>query len=252
MDKNDLARAVVTRVTIDLTGAVGPLQPKSGGGSQAATAAAAATGQTDATTDPTTGAADPMADPAAADPATDTGETVATTGGDIPFGAGLIGNSSTMTLFVSRVPAGLLDTELSASGSQLPSDLRRITYYRGSAGVCRQERPWVTSDGIWNSADADRADELGDLVAEEITEVQFQYFDGPSMAWVDSWDGTQVATDGKSLVGPPRAIKITMTIERPGTIVRRFAHVIPLRAANGLIIVEPPVDDTATTGGTSP
>jgi hypothetical protein len=66
---------------------------------------------------------------------------------------------------------------------QQPADLRRITYYRGASGLCRQERPWVTSDGVWNSADADRTDELGDLLAEEITDVQFQYFDGSS--WVD-------------------------------------------------------------------
>jgi hypothetical protein len=61
-------------------------------------------------------------------------------------------------------------------------------------------------------------------------------------------DGTQLATDGKSLIGPPRAVKMTLTIERPGTPVRRFAHVFALRAANGLIIVEPPIDDATATG----
>lgn len=250
VEKNDLARAVVTRITIDLVGTVGPLPPKSGGVTQAATAAAAATGQTDPTTDPAAGG---TADPTMAETETETtdpGVTVASTGGDIPFGAGLVGNGSTMTLFVSRVPLALVNAEAAADGSQQPGDLRRITYYRSASGLCRQERPWVTSDGVWNSADADRTDELGDLLAEEITDVQFQYFDGSS--WVDSWDGTQMATDGKTLLGPPRGVKITLVIERPNTPARRMSHVFALRAANGLTVVEPPAEDSTTTGGTTP
>ena len=248
VEKNDLARAVVTRITIDLVGTVGPLPPKSGGVTQAATAAAAATGQTDPTTDPMTGG---TTDPTMAETETETTDptvTVASTGGDIPFGAGLVGNGSTMTLFVSRVPLALVNAEAAAVGTQQPADLRRITYYRSTSGLCRQERPWVTSDGVWNSADADRTDELGDLLAEEITDVQFQYFDGSS--WVDSWDGTQMATDGKTLLGPPRGVKITLVIERPNTPSRRLSHVFALRAANGLTVVEPPAEDT--TGGTTP
>lgn len=247
VDKNDLARAVVARVTIDIQGAVGPLPPKSGGSSQAAIAAAASTEQADTTADPAAAATPTTSE--TGESTESSGATVASTGGDIPFGAGLIGNASTMTLFVSRIPQGMINAELLADATQQHADLRRISYYRGSnGGLCRQERPWVTADGVWNSADADRSDEGGDLVAEEITEVQFQYFDGPSGAWVDSWDGTQLATDGKSLIGPPRAVKMILTIERPGTPTRRFAHVFPLRAATGLTIVEAPAEDT--TGGT--
>lgn len=249
VEKNDLARAVVTRITIDLVGTVGPLPPKSGGVTQAATAAAAATGQTDPTTDPGTGGeteTETETEPETTDP----GVTVAGAGGDIPFGAGLVGNSSTMTIFVSRVPLALVNAEAAADGMQQPSDLRRITYYRSAAGLCRQERPWVTSDGVWNSADADRTNELSDLLAEEITDVQFQYFDGA--AWVDSWDGTQMATDGKTLLGPPRGVKITLVIERPNTPSRQMSHVFALRAANGLTIVEPPVEEDPTAGGSMP
>lgn len=255
VDKNDLARAVVSRLTIDCVGVCGPLPPKSGGSAQAATAAAAATGQTDpSTADPATGTGGTGTDTGSTstDTTADPTVTAATTGGDIPFGAGLIGTNNTMTLFVSRVPLALVNREFAANGNQ-QSDLRRVTYYRGAnGGLCRQERALVTADGVWNSADADRTDEAGDLVAEEITEVLFQYFDGPSMSWVDSWDGTQLATDGKSLIGPPRGIKITLTIERPGTPVRRFSHVIALQSASGNTIVEAPADDSTTTGGTTP
>ncbi|MFO0938714.1 MAG: prepilin-type N-terminal cleavage/methylation domain-containing protein [Gemmataceae bacterium] len=261
IDKNDLARAVVNRLQIDIQQTTGPLPPKSGGESEAAIAAAANTGQTDSSgTSGTSGSSTSTATPTTTESgaADASGASIANTGGSIPFGAGLVGNSSTLTMFISRVPQVMANPDATSVNSQGASDLVRITYYRGSnGGLCRQERAWVTADGIWNSVDADRSDESGDLVAEEITEVQFQYFDGPSQSWIDSWDGTQLATDGNSLIGPPRAIKITLTIERPNTPVRRFAHVFPIRAANGLIIVQPPSTSSttgsgSTSGGTSP
>lgn len=266
IERNDLSRAVINRMSIDVIGACGVLPPKSGGLSEAATAAAAATGQTEATeaetaSDPTSTAGTAAASETAAATSasgsdattTDTGTvgtvTAATTGGYIPFSAGLVGNSQVMTLFVSRVPTGLINKELLESGQQQPTGIRKITYYRGTAGLCRQERPWVTADGVWNNADADRSDEQGDLLAEEITDAQFQYFDGTS--WVDSWDGTQLNGDGKTLLGPPRAIKVFLTVERNGTEPKRFSHTFVLRSANGLTPILPSTteEETSTTGG---
>lgn len=242
MERNDLSRGVVNRIQIDLAGTCGVLPPKSGGTQQAEAAIAATMGTTapDETTGETT------------DPETTTDETttggvvsVASVGGDIPFSAGCVGSSTVMSLFVTRVPAEMVNRELANSGSlQQSSDLRRITYYVGSVGLCRQERPFVTQDGVWNNADADRSDEIGDLLAEEISSATFQYYDGTS--WVDTWDGSQLATDGKSLRGPPRAVKISFTVERANAEPRRFAHVFALRAASGLLIVEPPATEEGT------
>jgi type II secretory pathway pseudopilin PulG len=238
-DRNDLSRAVVNRITIDLSGTVGPLPPKSGGTAQAEAANAATMGET--TEEPTT---DPATETTEEPATTSTAVTVASIGGDIPFSAGCIGTSTTMSLFVSRVPASIVNKELQSNGSLQTPDLRRVTYYLGAAGLCRQERQFVTQDGVWNNADADRTDEFGDLLAEEITNAQFQYFDGST--WVDSWDGSQLATDGKSLLGPPRAVKITFTVERANAEPRRFAHVFALRAASGLIVVEAPATEETT------
>jgi hypothetical protein len=174
---------------------------------------------------------------------------------DVPFQAGVIGNDTQVTLFVSRVPSTLTDPTAAAAGDDLlPADLRRVTIYLGSnGGLCRQERPWVTADGVRNSADPDRTDEAADLIAPEVTGLSFEYFDGS--AWQTVWDGSTPNTDGKSVLGPPRAIRATITFEfpEPGGLVttKTVVHVFPVRAANGT--TPPPVatDDSTTDTGTT-
>jgi hypothetical protein len=78
------------------------------------------------------------------------------------------------------------------------------------------------------------------LVAHEVKSLSFEYFDGSSQTWSDSWDGTQAGGDGVTPMGPPSAIKITVEIAMPnpdgsGDLPSKtYIQVIPLHAANGM------------------
>jgi len=143
---NDLARPiVVTRMTADLAGTLGPLPPKSGGspadqsaaggggsggsgsggtGTQSAgtqTGGTAATAQQSAGTQATgttgttgtTGAAAGTTDPS--DPTT----SPAATGVDLPFGSGIIGTDKQLVIFAGRAPDALTDPAAAPAPQQL-------------------------------------------------------------------------------------------------------------------------------------
>lgn len=261
VEQGDLSRAIVNRMTIDLSGCIGPLQPKSGGGlpqeaqttgtasssgstTTAGTASGTATAGTASAGTASTGTASPVAtlDPSSAPQ--DTGEQAA----DVPFQGGAFGTANQLTLFVSRVPPSLTGADMAFDPRP---DLRRVIYYLGSnGGLCRQERPWVTADGVRNSVDPDLATESLDRIAPEVTDVLFEYFDGGS--WASQWTGSDATTDGTTPIGPPRAVRVTLTIQPPGGTPRTIKHVIPLRAAVGLAAPPPAPEDPATaavTGG---
>jgi prepilin-type N-terminal cleavage/methylation domain-containing protein len=260
--QSDVVRGIANRISIDLTCCIGPMQPKSGGGIPEDTASANGTTASSPTTSGTTnatGTSGQSSTEVAAGVAAGTTDLSLSEGviaADLPFQGGLFGSDKQVTLFVSRVPPALANPETADpfSGGVVDqrSDLRRVTYYMGThGGLCRQEKPWVTADGVRNSADPDRADEASDTISDEVIDITFTYYDGT--AWVSSWTGSDPTTDGKSVKGPPRAIKITMTIQPPGTTTTKIiSHVIPIRAAVGLY--QPPVPeeevvpDATTTG----
>jgi type II secretory pathway pseudopilin PulG len=249
---NDLSRAVFNRLTLDLSNALGPLPPKSGG--DGTTGSAAASPTTTASTSSTTAATSASPSPDAsgtastADPAT----SAAASGVNIPFGSGVVGTDKQLSLFVSRLPTALTDLDvINATDVALPSDLRRVTYYLASdgAGLARQSKPWVTADGVWNATDPDRANELAEVIAPEVKDATFEYYDGGT--WQSSWDGSQTDIDGVSLIGPPRAIRVVLVLEiagRGGPKQKRVSQTIPLRAAVGNYL---PADATTTTPTTS-
>ncbi len=101
-----------------------------------------------------------------------------------------------MTLFVSAVPRyGRADMDQQVLNG---SDLRRITYYLAPGlGLARQE--------VKNVTEIDSSNDLPpDLLASEVVELQFRYFDGSSQQWMTSWDGTTT--------GPPFAVEVTLGI----------------------------------------
>lgn len=242
--KGDEARAIINRMGIDLSGCLGPMPPKSGGGVATDSATTtptttAATGTTPTTgTTASTGSADTAAaaDTTSADGTTPAATDETQTGTDVPFQGGVFGNASQVTLFCSRVPPGLTTREVLADASQqLPSDLVRVSYslHSSGRGLCRQVRPWVTSDGVWNATDPDRSTEDADLVADDVVGLSFEYLDAGS--WMGEWDGSQTQTDGKTVKGPPRAIKVTLTLDVDGK-QTTVTHVFPIRAGVGLYI----------------
>jgi prepilin-type N-terminal cleavage/methylation domain-containing protein len=221
---SDLSRAIVNRLTADLSASVGLMQPMSGATATASSSSTTGTGSDAAAT-------------------TSTAEET----GDIPFQAGVIGTDKQVTVFASRLPLSFTDPEAISTPDVLrPGDLRRVTYYLG-AGLCRQERPWVTADGVRNSAEPDPSTAETDVIAPEVTDATFEYFSGG--VWNGEWDGSQVGTDGVTLQGPPRAIRVTLQLDYPtpagGTRQKTVVHVIPVRAAVGAFVPE----EATTTGG---
>lgn len=264
VDVDNLSRGVFTRVNIDLSGSLGPLPPKSGGNAASSTPAPAAatdpmmTATTPAATDPAAALAAAAADPTAAlAAATDAAATPQAA--DLSFQAGVIGSDKQLTVFVSRLPGTLTSAKglTEIPGTQLPSDLYRITYWLSqNGGLCRQERPWVTADGVRNSADPDLSDEAGDTLVQEVTDVTFEYFDGSS--WLPSWDGTQPSPDGVTPTGPPRAVRVKLTFSipasRPGNqpLEHTVEQVIPIRTAPGPntpTMLTPSTDPGTTSSG---
>ena len=248
---NDLSRAVFNRLNADLSNALGPLPPKSGG--DGTTGSASATASTTSATSATSGST------AASSPSPDTSGTAATAAGslaspgvDIPFGAGVVGTDKQLSLFLSRLPAALTDLDvINATDVALPSDLRKVTYYLATdGGLARQEQPWVTADGVWNATDPDRANEAAEVIAPEVLDATFEYYDGGT--WQSSWDGSLTAIDGTSLTGPPRAIRVTLVLQfalRGVLQQKRVSQTIPLRAAVGNYL---PADPTTTTPAATP
>ncbi len=262
VQSSDLSRAIlIARMGNDLAGCLGPLPPKSGGGtsdqagssSSSSSSSTTSSSTTSSSTTPssTTGSSDPGATtpaPDAEDP-----NAMSTIAANVAFQAGVYGSDKFVTIFVSRVPTALTDIEAAANPDLLlGADVRKVTYYLGAAGgLCRQERLWVTADGVGNVMEPDYSTEEFDVIAPEVADVTFEYLDAGS--WLGTWDGTQVSTDGVSLVGPPRAIRVTMVLEFPGSngqpVQKRVAHVFPVRSAVGLY--QPPIDTMTgtTTGG---
>jgi prepilin-type N-terminal cleavage/methylation domain-containing protein len=223
IEQATLVRAIMHRVEVDFGGTIGPVAPPVG-----TTASTAASGGGAA---PATGA---TGTGATGDAVTD----AATQTDTIPFGSGAIGSSDSVTLYVARV-AGL-DKNQDASGDvPTPADFRRVTYWLTDKGLARQELPWVTSQQVQTTTDPvmEEGKEEGDyVIAEEVTKLQFEYWDGS--AWADSWDGRTLNADGKTLKGPPMAIRVRFWLRVPGpergqTIEKEYRHTIAIRTGPG-------------------
>jgi hypothetical protein len=136
---------------------------------------------------------------------------------------------------------------MDATNANVPpvaSDLRRITYWlAGGAGaplgLARQELTLVTSDDANSSIPPGIPDEASYVIAEEVTNLTFQYWDGNT--WQDQWDGTTPGSDGVTPIGPPLAIAITIDVAsraaggRTGTElqIKTYRHVVAIPTANG-------------------
>ena len=253
-DIEDLHRGVINRMAIDLSATLGPLPPKATPDSASGTGGA---GDTGGMTGGMTG--DMTGDGSDSGMMTDPMQTGAV---NYPFQGGIYGTStdgkSTLVIFASRVPNALSTPGAlvsGATGTQNSGDLRRIIYWLGSNGLCRDERPWVTADGVGNSLQPDTSNEASNTIAEEVTGFDVQFADG-SGGWISEWnvsDGTSPAS-----TGPPRAVKITLTFLFPLSkrgaepITKTLVQVIPIRTGPGaavVTLVDPvvPTDDSTGT-----
>jgi hypothetical protein len=182
----------------------------------------------------------------------------------VPLNGGVQGDNGVLTIWMSRVPKMATGPDaINADTQQLnSSDLRRISYWLADGGLARQEIDRVTADDDDTQLPPNVTDEGRYIMAPEVTGLGFRYFDGA--AWNDTWDGTVLGTDGKTPIGPPRAVEITLSIRRTGAdpndnnAVKQYRYVIAINAANA----QPTMTDdstgattttgSTTTGGTSP
>ena len=247
IEQATLTRAIVQRFENDLAGSVSPVAPavetgrsNQSGGSGAGAGGTATAGAGAATT----GAGNIGAATTGMEGEAVTEVVMSET---IPFQAGVIGESDRLTIFAVKV-AGQGKNLDETGEAPTPADIRRVTYWATEKGLARQELPWLTSEQLLNSTDPipeDGKDESDYVIAEEVTRVQFEYWDGS--AWADTWDGRQTNADGKTLKGPPMAIRVHFWLNVPGpnpgeTVEKEFRHTIAVRSAAG-----PAVPDAETT-----
>jgi len=254
-----LARSVFERMTSDILPNLGPIDPSRSSSSSSPSSS----GQSS----PTTGSAGASSAGASASGSGAGGSTGSTSApassgvnSAVTFNVGVQGDSTHLSVYVSRWPREIYQGMTGASDPSAQatvSDLRRITYWLSgggdsSGGLARQEIAQATSDDALNSSTSP-PDDSKLVIASEVRNVSFQYFDGQSQSWTDSWDGTSTGSDGTTPVGPPAAIAISLDIAMPhtganegsgGADIKTFRHVVVLQTANG-----PPA---TSGGGTSP
>ncbi|WP_020475517.1 prepilin-type N-terminal cleavage/methylation domain-containing protein [Zavarzinella formosa] len=214
IEQATLERAVTQRFESDLVMVLGPVAP-----AVSSTTTTTTTDSTGATT--TTDSSDAITD------ATSTTDT-------IPFQAGVVGDTTTLTIFVSRtVKTNLL--QQNSDNPPIVADIRRITYWLlADRGLARQEISYVTSEQVANISDPvieqDKS-EADYVIADEVTDLLFEYWDGS--AWQESWDGTTLGADGKTPQGPPAAIRVHFWVNVPGKDPKEIRHTIAIRSAAG-------------------
>jgi prepilin-type N-terminal cleavage/methylation domain-containing protein len=271
VDVEDLSRGLFGKMGADLGGTLAPLPPKSGGnnaasggGSSSSGTSASGTGSSTPSsgTTPTpasgsgstgaTAAAPTSTDASAAgtaatDPSATDNSTAAAA--DYAFQGGVIGDEKKLIIFAGRVPEAF---GRYGEPGQVRSDQRQIIYWlgkSGAGGLYRRERPWVTADEVRTAADDDETATDSTLLAEEVTDLQFEYSDGTT--WASTWDGTTPGPDGVTPLGPPRAVRVTLTLSVPMSrgepLTKQITQVIAVRSAPGTY--PPPLLEAATDGG---
>lgn len=203
VERTALARAIFHRMTQDIAPSLAPVAP---------VISSSSTSQSSSMT------------PAAED--------TTTTVSALNFQIGVRGSDSQVSIYLTRLNRATVTPVDDGRGNiAVGCDIRRISYFLSpDRGLARQEIRAVTSEDV-DSEPVD-VDDYSKVLASEVTEFTVSYFDGT--AWVDSWEGSDPGPDGTTPMGPPRAVKITITIrladdEEP----KSFTHVIAFPAAPG-------------------
>ena len=267
VEQSTLARALLTRMGNDITSTITLSDParfrtaNSASNSSSSTAASSTTGSTSTASTSTTGTS--------TSGTSTTGTSTTGTGNatvvSIPLG--LIGDSATLHLFVSRMPRAVVNIQ-SSDPLPLPvSDTRRISYWLvggGDApgGLAKMEVQPITSDDVMLNIPPGIDNENQYIIADEVRSLTFSYFDG--LNWNESWDSTILGADGVTPIGPPCAVKIDIELPGlggPNAPTKHYTHVVAIGTANGttplIPSTTPGMPSTTGTptplgGGTSP
>jgi hypothetical protein len=162
----------------------------------------------------------------------------ATSNSKFQFDFGLQGERSKLTLYSCGLPP-----EIDPQRNELGGDLRFITYWiaqsdQAPSGLARLELMRVTSDVAGQLPAPGSAEEAACVIAEEVKSLEFRYLD--KKGWNTTWDGTATGADLLTLVGPPRAVEISLSMTMPieyGRVntkpdLRVFRHVVAVPTAS--------------------
>lgn len=287
VERTTLARAIFARMSTDIAATTTLVDPgryrrdeatASGATNAAADTAQSATetttpmtGTTGGTTPGTTGTTGTTSTTSPSPSTTDSSSPSVSLVGPAVLPIGLIGDSTTLNLMVTRLPREIWRSptlgrmsdvvELGIrpeDGTQLVSDLRVVSYWlagdpASTLGLARFERKIVTTEGALNQALPEPELHQNFVIASEVKNLSFEYFDGVS--WTSSWDSNLPGEDGMTPMGPPRAIRITLEVDfsdtTPGALnnpnsMKIFRHVVAINTANGapMIMLEDPEGGT--------
>ncbi len=261
VDIEDASRAVFNKISKDLSGILGPAPPKSGGtptsgSSTTSTTTTTTTTNTTTTMTPTgtSSATNSQMQSSTNTTGSTTGSTQSTTTPLMPFQVGVVGPDNTQfSIFASRVPNVLVKpgglAQVPDTTTPQPSDLYRIDYWLAqSGGLCRRERPWVTSDTVGGTdSDIDRTNEDAAVIAQNVSNLFVEYLDSTGTD-AGSWDPT-------TQTAPRQALRVTLTFDTPNprggdSIKKSIAQLIIIRATPGSAVPEL-VDPVQSSGSTS-
>lgn len=235
VEQGTVARGIFSRLSSDIASTLRPVDPREAPDSSSSSGStgdqgSSASGTT--STDSTTASASDTS--STSQSATTTTTTVA------PFNIGIAGGSDWLILTVGRVPRELSIYQADPEKAELVSDLRRIMYWKatGDKGLARYHGTRVTASDL-PAGPEEVPEEETKYLAGEVVKVVFEYFDGAN--WAESWDSNAPGEDGVTPLGPPAAIRITLTLRRgqPDGDGRfstdDFSHVVAVSTANNLM-----------------
>jgi hypothetical protein len=104
-------------------------------------------------------------------------------------------------------------------------------------GLARLELTRVTADEAGQVPASGSTEEAACVIAEEVKALEFRYLD--KTGWNAAWDGTTTGPDFVTLIGPPRAIEIRLSMveanqDRRPTMkprLRVYRHVVAIPTA---------------------
>ncbi|QJW97188.1 type II secretion system protein GspJ [Frigoriglobus tundricola] len=230
VESEDLSRGVFNKFASDFNGTFCPLPPKSGGNTAAsgggtASSTGTGTGTTGTNSTGSTGTGSSSGTSASSTGSSTTSgssdsSTTATTNTSAflaapAFQGGVYcQDPTTLVLFLGRTPESF--TRYGDPNTQQPrSDQRQVVYkFVSGSGLYRSEQPWVLASGL--TLDLDPGASGSVLLSSEVSGVVFEFTDGTSGEWQTSWDGTVPGPDGVTPLGPPRAVRVTLTLPGAG------------------------------------
>ncbi len=219
-NESALARNLLARIGDDITGQIGAFDPRG----------VPVPESTDGSSTPSSSSSSSSSTPSSSSSSSSSsstgsmnnsqGTTTMTSGDTVKYNFGVSGDTSALTLSTSRSQKARPLMNGAAPASELTSDLRCVMYWivmNGSepAGLARCEMKQATSQDI-DLPPTNLPDQNKYIIAPEVKAILFEYWDGT--AWQTSWDGTQPASeDGIVPLGPPSAIRVTVTFRRSAT-----------------------------------